>query len=180
MFKRQKHLVIREISPGNAIYSMMTIKKSFLMVSVCKPSWLSKFFLIKKKNWLLWVFAAAHGLSLGALSGAALGCSAQAYCPAFSCCEAQALGAQASVVAACRVQGTWASVVVAHGLSSCVSWALEQTSIVVVPGLSGSRACGTFPYQGLNPCPLHWQVNSHPLYHQGNPLEVCFAFFQVV
>ena len=48
MFKRQKHLVIREISPGGAIYSMMTIKK-FLMVSVCKPSWLSKFFLIKKK-----------------------------------------------------------------------------------------------------------------------------------
>ena len=51
MFKRQKHLVIREISPGGAIYSMTTIKKNLLMVSVCKPSWLSKifFFLIKKK-----------------------------------------------------------------------------------------------------------------------------------
>ena len=177
MFKRQKHLVIREISPEDAIYSMMTIKNCFNDVSVQTLLTLKYIFLIKKKNWLLWVFAAVHGLSLGALSGAAFGCSAQAYCPAFSCCEAQALGAQASVVAACRLQGTWASVVVAHRLSSCGSWALEQTSIVVVPGLSGSRACGTFPDQGLNPYPLHWQVNSHPLYHQGNPLEVCFAFF---
>ena len=34
MFKRQKHLVIREISPGDAIYSMMIIKKIFNGVSV--------------------------------------------------------------------------------------------------------------------------------------------------
>ena len=24
--------------------------------------------------------------------------------------------------------------------------------------------------QGLNLCPLHWQVDSYPLYHQGSPL----------
>ena len=36
-----------------------------------------------------------------------------AHCGGFSCCGAQALG-------------TWASVVVAHRLSSCGSWAIEH------------------------------------------------------
>ena len=27
-------------------------------------------------------------------------------------------------------------------------------------GLSCSTACGIFPDQGLNPCPLHWQADS--------------------
>ena len=35
-----------------------------------------------------------------------------------------------------------------------------------------------FPRQGLNPCPLHWQVDSYPLGHQGSPsgtfpIQVC-------
>ena len=30
--------------------------------------------------------------------------------------------------------------------------------------------CGTFPDQGWNPCPLHWQVDSLPLSHQGSSL----------
>ena len=30
------------------------------------------------------------------------------------------------------------------------------------------------PYQGSNPCPLHWQVDSYPLYHQGSPEETFF------
>ena len=47
-------------------------------------------------------------------AGATLCCSARAsYCGGFSCCEAQALGTRASVV-------------VAHGLSSCSSRALEH------------------------------------------------------
>ena len=33
-------------------------------------------------------------------------------------------------------------------------------SVVVVHGLSCSAACGIFPDQGSNPCPLHWQVDS--------------------
>ena len=38
----------------------------------------------------------------------------------------------------------------------------------------GSRAqlpaaCGIFPDQGSNPCPLHWQADSQPLRHQGSP-----------
>ena len=45
--------------------------------------------------------------------GTTLPCGAQAsHCDGFSCCRAQALGTRASVV-------------VAHGLSSCGSWALE-------------------------------------------------------
>ena len=27
-----------------------------------------------------------------------------------------------------------------------------------------------FPIQGLNPCLLHWQTDTLPLSHQGNPL----------
>ena len=55
-----------------------------------------------------------HGLSLVAVSGATLHCSAWAsHCRGFSCCGARALGARASVV-------------VARGLSSCGSRALER------------------------------------------------------
>ena len=33
-------------------------------------------------------------------------------------------------------------------------------SVVVGRRLSCSAACGIFPDQGLNPCPLHWQADS--------------------
>ena len=33
-------------------------------------------------------------------------------------------------------------------------------------------ACGIFPDQGSNPCPLHWQADSQPLRHQGSPQYV--------
>ena len=42
-------------------------------------------------------------------------------------------------------------------------------SVVVVHGPSCSAACGIFPDQGSNPCPLHWQADSQPLCHQGSP-----------
>ena len=42
-------------------------------------------------------------------------------------------------------------------------------SVVVAHGPSCSAACGIFPDQGSNPCPLHWQANSQPLRHQGSP-----------
>ena len=41
-------------------------------------------------------------------------------------------------------------------------------SVVVVHGPSCSAACGIFPDQGSNPCPLHWQADSQPLRHQGS------------
>ena len=42
-------------------------------------------------------------------------------------------------------------------------------SAVVAHGPSCSTACGIFPDQGSNPCPLHWQADSQPLRHQGSP-----------
>ena len=57
---------------------------------------------------LCWVFVAARGLSLVAVSlGYALGA------------VLRLLIAVASLVAECRLQGAWASVVAADGLSSC-------------------------------------------------------------
>ena len=41
-------------------------------------------------------------------------------------------------------------------------------SVVVVPGRSCPVACGIFPDQGSNLCPLHWQ-NSEAVDHQGSP-----------
>ena len=45
-------------------------------------------------------------------------------------------------------------------------------SVVVAHGPSRSAACGIFPDQGSNPCPLHWQADSQPLRHQGSPGKV--------
>ena len=65
-----------------------------------------------------------------------------------------------------------------HSSSWCVglslSWPLSlwstssrcAGSVVVVHGPSCSAACGIFPDQGSNPCPLHWQADSQPLCHQ--------------
>ena len=42
-------------------------------------------------------------------------------------------------------------------------------SVVVAYGPSCSAACGIFPDQGSNLCPLHWQADSQTLRHQGSP-----------
>ena len=42
-------------------------------------------------------------------------------------------------------------------------------SVTVAHRPSCTAACGIFPDQGLNPCPLHWQADSQPLRHQGSP-----------
>ena len=91
-----------------------------------------------------------QGTSLIVVRGATVHCSAQpSHCSGFSCCRAQALGVQALEAAAC---GLWrvGSVVEAHRLNC-------------------SLVRGIFPDKELNPCPLHWQVDSYPLYHQGSP-----------
>ena len=52
-------------------------------------------------------------------------------------------------------------------------------SVVVAHGPSCSAACGIFPDQGSNPCPLHWQADSQPLRHQGSPAPMsltCLLF----
>ena len=64
--------------------------------------------------WLSWVFVAVHGFLLLQLAGATLHCAAWAsHCGGFSCCKVWALGVRASVV-------------VARGLNSCGSRALER------------------------------------------------------
>ena len=47
-------------------------------------------------------------------------------------------------------------------------------SAIVAHGPSRSAACGIFPDQGSNPCPLHWQADSQPLHHQGSPKPSTF------
>ena len=54
-------------------------------------------------------------------------------------------------------------------LSSRSTGSRRAGSVVVAHGPSRSVACGIFPDQGLNPCPLHWQADSQPLRHQGSP-----------
>ena len=45
-------------------------------------------------------------------------------------------------------------------------------SAIVAHRPSCSAACGIFPDQGSNPCPLHWQADSQPLRHQGSPTMI--------
>ena len=69
-----------------------------------------------------------------------------------------------------------------HSSSRCAGLSLSRplvaehssrraSSVVVAHGLSCSMACGIFPDQGSNPCPLHRQADSQPLHHQGSPLS---------
>ena len=51
-------------------------------------------------------------------------------------------------------------------------------SVLVAHGPSCSAACGIFPDQGSNPCPLHWQADSQPLRHQGSP--DCVHFYHYI
>ena len=48
-------------------------------------------------------------------------------------------------------------------------------SVVVVHRLSRPMACGIFPDQGLNPCPLHWQADALSPDHQGSPEKPVFC-----
>ena len=71
-----------------------------------------------------------------------------------------------------------------HSSSRCVGLSLLRPlllwstgsrragSVVVAHGPSRSAACGIFPDQGSNPCPLHWQAYSQPLHHQGSPIAI--------
>ena len=71
-----------------------------------------------------------------------------------------------------------------HSSSRCAGLSLSQPlllqstgsrragSAIVAHGPSRSAACGIFPDQGSNQCPLHWQADSQPLRHQGSPLSL--------
>ena len=62
----------------------------------------------------------------------------------------------------------------AWAFSSCCEQAHELLTglVVVAHRVSCPKACGIFLDQGSNPCPLHWQVDSYPLYHQGSTMDV--------
>ena len=53
-------------------------------------------------------------------------------------------------------------------------------SVTVAHGPSCSAACGIFPDQGSNLCPLHWQADSQPLRHQGSPIFLNYSFFLLI
>ena len=69
-----------------------------------------------------------------------------------------------------------------HSSSQCAGLSLSRPlllrstgsrragSAIVAHGPSCSAACGIFPDQGSNPCPLHWQADSQPLRHQGSSI----------
>ena len=63
---------------------------------------------------------------------------------------------QVGATLSCGVQASHCS-----GFSYCGARALgTRASVVVARGLSCSVACGIFPGQGSNLCPLHWQGDS--------------------
>ena len=81
------------------------------------------------------------------------------------------------------------SLVVASGgpsSSRCAGLSLSRTlllrstgsrragSVIVAHGPSCYAACGIFPDQGSNSCPLHWQADSQPLRHHGSPPQGSF------
>ena len=66
------------------------------------------------------------------------------------------------------------------GFSCCRAQALgTRASVVVTHGLNCSVACGIFPDQGSNPCPLYWQaiLNQAPL--GKSPLRTVDIFYYV-
>ena len=72
--------------------------------------------------------------------------------------------------------GEWGPLFIAvHGPLTVAASLVRSTgsryagSAVVAHGPSCSAACGIFPDQGSNPCPVHWQADSQPLRHQGSP-----------
>ena len=75
-----------------------------------------------------------------------------------------------SLLGVCRLPIVVASLVVDSRLQAHRLQKLPDTgSVVVAHGLICSVTCGIFPGQESNLCRLHWQADSHPLYHQGSP-----------
>ena len=118
-------------------------------------------------NFFLFFISIFFNLFLAALG---LCCCARA----FSSCSEWGLlffavhGLLIAVASRCRAWalGSRASVVVARGVSSCGSRALERrlsscsARAQLLRGMWDLPACGIFPDRGSNLCPLHWQGDS--------------------
>ena len=75
--------------------------------------------------------------------------------------------------------GAWAPH--CSGVFCCRTCTLEHSEFSSCSaGLSCSTACRIFPDQGLNPCPLHCQGDSYPLYHQEALLSHIFKAPQIL
>ena len=108
----------------------------------------SVFFLTFYFNfWLRHVLVAAHGLFVVACRLLVVACGFS-----LSSCGTRAPGRVGSAVGGMQALSL-----------RCVC------SVVVAHRLSCFAACGIFPDQGSNPCPLHWKADSLPPHHQGSP-----------
>ena len=66
------------------------------------------------------------------------------------------------------------------GVGFSWQWLLLLQSTGSKPMGFNSAACGIFPDQWVNPSLLHWQADSQPLAHRGNPSSpVCWFFIMV-
>ena len=143
----------RLLCPGGPHRILFSLNLTFVIFCDCFILFCTLFLKISCLLYFLWhwsLLLLAVFLWLWWL-GATLHRSAWAsHCGGFSCCGEQVLG-------------SWVSVVAARGLWSA-------GSVVVVHGLSCSVLCRIIPYEGLNPCPLHWQLDSQPVDHQGSPI----------
>ena len=142
-----------DLAAAAAVFHHMTMYIE--LMHICFLSFMYLFLTVLGLCWCTWAFPSCG--KQGPLSS----CGAQAsHWDGFSCRGARTLG--------CRP-----SVVVALGLSSCGSWALEHR-------LSCSMACGIFPDQRSNWCLPHCQVDSLPLDHQGSPIHAYLNWMVLV
>ena len=79
------------------------------------------------------------------------------HCGGFSRCGAQSLGCGGS------------SFCSPSGLTNCGPGLQSTGSIDMAHRFSCPTACGIFPDQGWNWCPLHWQEDSLSMSHEGSP-----------
>ena len=62
-------------------------------------------------------------------------------------------------------------------------WSTGSTpagSVIEAHRPSCSTACGIFPDQGSDLCPLHWQADSQPLHHQGSPCMILLMCYWIL
>ena len=117
----------------------------------------------------LFFFLAALGLSCGTRDlsfqyvGSSLQCAGSRACRVSSCgawaLQLWGMGSRVCGLCSCGAQAPErvGSVAVARGLSSCGAQAQQlRHAGLVAPQHVGSQ----FPYQGSNPHPLHWEVDS--------------------
>ena len=171
-------MCIYSLSNYFLIRLLQSIEKSSLCYTVGPigylyfPSYLFIYF------WFQWVFVAAGGLSLIAVSGG----HSSLRCTGFSLWWSLFLwstGSRHIRFRSCSMQtqqlwcGVWALGSVGFssgGTGAHQLWAKGRLQYLWHMGFLKPAARGIFLRQGLNLSPLHCQADSHSLYHQGSPV----------